>query len=84
MPTTSHVVDGVIGTFHANTKSTSTNHTNPKYIFSNVQISSNPTPSTEKNFEVNSVQSTLAGKEKSKKGKGKNKVDINNNPKSDM
>jgi hypothetical protein len=51
----SHVVDGVIGTFHADTKSTSTTHTNPKSPASNVQGSLNPTPSTDKTSEVNSI-----------------------------
>jgi hypothetical protein len=82
-PTTSHVVDGVIGTFHADTKSTSATHTNPKSPASNVQSALTPTPSTDKTSEVNSVQSTPAGKNKSKKGKGKNKEDRNNNPQSD-
>jgi hypothetical protein len=47
-PTTSHVVDGVIGTFHIDAKSTSTTHTNPKSTASNVQGASTPTPSTGK------------------------------------
>jgi hypothetical protein len=82
-PTTSHVVDGVIGTFHADAKSMLASHTNPKYPASNVQSALTPTPSTEKTSEVNSVQSTPYGKNKSKKGKGKNKEDRNNNPQSD-
>jgi hypothetical protein len=82
-PTTSHVVDGVIGTFHADAKSTSATHTNPKSTASNVQSALTPTPSTDKTSEVNSVQSTPAGKNKSKKGKGKNKEDKNNNPQSE-
>jgi hypothetical protein len=72
-PAASHATDGVIGTFHANAKSMSTTHTNPKYYASNVQNDLTPTPSTDKTSEVNSVQSTLARKNKSKKGKGKNK-----------
>jgi hypothetical protein len=78
-PTTSHVVDGVIGTFHADTKSTSATHTNPKSTSSNVQGALNPTPSTSKTSEVKLVQSAPTCKTKSKKGKGKNKEDINNN-----
>jgi hypothetical protein len=81
-PTTSHVVDGVIGTFHADAQSMHAPHTNPKSNASNVQHALTPTPSTEKTSEVNSVQSTPAGKNKSKKGKGKNKEDKNNNPQS--
>jgi len=71
-PTTSHAIDGVIGTFHADAKSTSTTHTNPKSTASNVHNALTPTPSTDKTSEVNSIQSTLARKNKSKKGKGKN------------
>jgi hypothetical protein len=52
--------------------------TNPKSTASNVQNSPNPPPSTGKTSEVNFIQSTLAGKNKSKKGKGKNKKDKNN------
>jgi hypothetical protein len=78
-PTASHAADGVIGTFHADAKSTSATHTNPKSPASNVQSYLTPTPSTDKTFEVNSVQSTPARKNKSKKGKGKNKEDRNNN-----
>jgi hypothetical protein len=51
---------------------------NPKSISSNVQNSLSPTPPTDKTSEVNSVQSTPAGKNKSKKGKCKNKEDKNN------
>jgi hypothetical protein len=69
----------VIGTFHANAKSTHATHTNPKSTTSNVQIALTPTPSTDKTSEVNSVQSTPADKNKSKKGKGRNKEDTNNN-----
>jgi hypothetical protein len=78
-PTTSHAVDGVIGTFHDNAKSTLATHTNPKSTNSNFQSASTPTPSTDKKFEVNSVQYTPAGKTKSKKGKGKKNEDKNNN-----
>jgi hypothetical protein len=57
-PTTSHVVDGVIGTFHAQPQSVPASHTNPKSHASNVQTSLTPTPSTGKTSEVNVVQST--------------------------
>ena len=78
-PTTSHVVDGVIGSFHFDAKSTSATHTNHKSLDSNVPSALNPTPSTDKTSKVNSVQSTLANKNKSKKLKGKNKEYKNNN-----
>jgi hypothetical protein len=81
-PTSSHVVDGVIGIFHVDAKSMSATHTNPKSPTSNVKSALTPTPSTGKTSEVNSVQSTPAGKNNSKKGKGKNKEDRNNNPQS--
>jgi hypothetical protein len=61
-PTTSHVADGVIGTFHAQPKSMQASHTNPKSTASNVQSAPTPTPSTDKTSEVNSVQSTPAEK----------------------
>jgi hypothetical protein len=77
-PAASHVVDGVIGTFHAQPQSAQASPTNPKSTASNVQNALSPTPSTDKTSEVNSVQSTPAGKNKSKKGKGKNKEDKNN------
>jgi hypothetical protein len=69
----------VIDTFHDDAQSTHAPHTNPKSNASNVQHALTPTPSTIKTFEVNSVQSTHAGKNKSKKGKGNNKEDKNNN-----
>jgi hypothetical protein len=72
------VADGVIGTFHAQPQSMQASPTNPKSNASNVQNDLTHTPSTDKTFEVNSVQSTPAGKNKSKKGKGKNKEDKNN------
>jgi hypothetical protein len=78
--TTYHVVDGVIGTFHANAKSTPSTHTNPKSTVSNVQSALTPTPSTDKTSEVNFIQSTPFSKNKYKKEKGKNKEDKNNNP----
>jgi hypothetical protein len=73
----------VIGTFYADAKSMSATHTNPKSPASTVQSDMNPTPSIEKTYEVNFVQSTLSGKNKYKKGKGNNKEDKNNNPQSD-
>jgi hypothetical protein len=75
---TSHAVGGVIGTFHAQPHSTQASRNNPKSVASNVQNSLSPTPPAGKTSEVNSVQSTPAGKNKSKKGKGKNKEDKNN------
>jgi hypothetical protein len=77
-PAASHAVDGVIGTFHAQPHSVQASSNNPKSVASNVQNASSPTPPTGKTSEVNSVQSTLTGKNKSKKGKGKNKEDKNN------
>jgi hypothetical protein len=77
-PAASHAADGVIGTFHAQPHSIQTSSNNPKPISSNVQNAPSPTPPTDKTSEVNSVQSTPAGKNKSKKGKGKNKEDKNN------
>jgi hypothetical protein len=71
----SHAVDGVIGTFQAQAHSTSS--TNPKPASSNVQNSSSPSPPTGKTSEVNAVQSTPAGKNKSKKERGENKEDKN-------
>jgi hypothetical protein len=74
----SHVADDVIGTFHAQTHSIQTSSNNPKPISFNVQNAPSPTPPTNKNSEVNSVQSTPTGKNKSKKRKVKNKEDKNN------
>jgi hypothetical protein len=83
-PTTSHVVDGVIGTFHAETQSTHVGHANPKSNNYNAQNTHAPTPSTNKTVEVDFFQSTPTGKNQNKKkGKGKNKEDKNNNPQSD-
>jgi hypothetical protein len=65
----------VIGTFHAQPHSAS--NTNPKPSSSNVQNALSPTPPTGMTSEVNAVQSTPAGKNKSRKGKGKNKEDKN-------
>jgi hypothetical protein len=81
-PATSHVVDGVIGTFHVETQSSHSSHTNPKSNNSNAQ--NTPTPSTGKTAQVNFVQSTHAEKtQNKKKEKGKNKENKNNNPQSD-
>jgi hypothetical protein len=79
-PATSHVADGVIGTFHSQPQFVQASTTNPKSTSCNVKNYLTPTPSTGKFFEVNSIQSTPGGKNKSKKGKGKNKEDKNNNP----
>jgi hypothetical protein len=70
-PAASHVVDGVIGTFQAQPHSASS--TNPKPTSSNVQNAPSLAPPTGKTSEVNAVQSSPAGKKKSKKGRGKNK-----------
>jgi hypothetical protein len=80
----SHDVDGVIGTFRAETQSTQPSHTNPKPTTSNLQNTPTPTPCPSKTSEVNSVQSTPTGKNKNKnKGKGKNKKEKNNNQQSE-
>jgi hypothetical protein len=77
-PTTCHVVDGVIGTFHDEMQSTHVGHTNPKSNHYNVHNTPTPNPPSGKTVEVNSVQSTPTRKNQ-KKGKGKNKEDKNNN-----
>ena len=77
-PTASHVAGSVIGTFHAQPHSIQTSSNNPKSISSNVQNALSPTPPANKTFEVKSVQSTPARKNKSKRGKGKNKEDKHN------
>jgi hypothetical protein len=74
-PATSHVANDVIGTFHAQPHFASRN--NPKPISSNVQNDLSPTPPIDKTSEVNAVQSTPAGKNKSRKGKSKNKEEKN-------
>jgi hypothetical protein len=74
-PATSHVVNSVIGTFHAQPHFSSSN--NPKLASSNVQNAPSPTPPTGKTSEVNAVQSIPAGKNKSIKRKGKNKEEKN-------
>ena len=76
-PAASHAADGVIGTFHAQPHSVQASSNNPKSVASNVQNALSPTPPTGKTSEVNVVQSTPAGKKKSKKGTGKNKEDKN-------
>jgi hypothetical protein len=73
----SHAADGVIGS--AQTQSHSVSSTNPKYSSSNVQNVLSPATPTGKTSEVNVVQSTPAGKNKSRKGRGKNKEGKNNN-----
>jgi hypothetical protein len=83
-PVASHVADGVIGTFHAETQSTQSGHTNPKSTTSNVQNTPTPTPSPGKTSEFNSVQSTPTGKNQNKKkGKGKIKEHKKNNQQSE-
>ena len=79
-PTASHVIDGVMGTFHAQPQFAQTSHNTTKSHASNVQTAPTPTSPTGKNSEVNIVQSTLTGKNTSKKWKGRNKEDKNNNP----
>jgi hypothetical protein len=77
-PATSNEVDDVIGTFHAQPHSVQASRNNPRSFSSNVQNAPSPIPPTGKTCEVNYVQSTLTGKNNSKKGKGKNKEDKNN------
>jgi hypothetical protein len=76
-PAASHAADGVIGSTHSHSHSVST--TTLKSNSSNVQISLSPAPPTGKTSEVNVVQSTPTGKNKSKKRRGKNKESKNNN-----
>jgi hypothetical protein len=75
-PATSHAVDGVIGTTQAQSHSVS--GATPKSTSFNVKNASSPATPTRKTSEVNVVQSTPAGKNKSKKGRGKNKEGKNN------
>jgi hypothetical protein len=75
-PVASHVADGVVGIAQAQPHYASI--TNPKSTSSNVQNAQSPAPPIGKNSEVNAVQSTPAGKNKSKKGRGKNKDGKNN------
>jgi uncharacterized protein YaiI (UPF0178 family) len=76
-PAASHAADSVIGTAQAQSHSVSS--TTPKFASSNVQNVASPATPTGKTYEVNDVQSTPAGKNKSKKGRGKNKEGKNNN-----
>jgi hypothetical protein len=70
-PAALHVADSVIGTTQSQSHATSS--TNSKSASSNVQNAPSPTTPTGKTSEVNVVQSTPAGKNKPKKGRGKNK-----------
>jgi hypothetical protein len=80
----SHVVDGVIGTFHTETQTKQVNHSNPKPTTTSVQNATPPAASPSKTSEVNTVQSTTTGKyQNKKKGKGKNKEDKTNNQQPD-
>jgi hypothetical protein len=67
----------VIGTTHTHSHSVSS--TTPKSTSSNVQNALSPATPVNNTSEVNVVQSTLTGKNKSKKGRGKNKEGKNNN-----
>jgi hypothetical protein len=81
---TSHVVDGLIGTFHAETHSKQTSHSNPKSTIANVQNVTPLTPSPGKTSQVNTFQSApIVKNQDKKKGKGSNKEDKNNNQQSD-
>jgi hypothetical protein len=77
-PVVSHAADGVIGSNHSQSHTVST--TTPKSTSSNVQSAPSPAPTLGKTSEVNVVQSTLAGKTKSRKGRGKDKEGKKNNP----
>jgi hypothetical protein len=77
-PAASHAADGVIGSTHSHSHSVST--TTPKSNSSNVQSAPSLAPPAGKTSEVNAVQTTPAGKTKSRKGRGKNKEGKNNNP----
>jgi hypothetical protein len=77
-PVASHAADGVIGTTHTHSHSIST--TTPKSNPSNVQSVLSPANPADKTSEVNVVQSTPTGKNKSKKERGKNKESKKNNP----
>jgi hypothetical protein len=74
-PATSHAADGVIGTAH--THSHSVSNTTPKSNSSNVQSALSPAPPAGKTSEVNAVQSTPTGKNKSKKGRVKIIIEMN-------
>jgi hypothetical protein len=75
-PVSSHAADGVICTAQAQSHFVSS--TNPKSASSNVQNALSLATPTDKTSEVNAIQSTPAGKNKSKKGRGKNKEGKNN------
>jgi hypothetical protein len=72
-----HAADGVIGTTQIQSHSVSSK--TPKSASCNVQNALSPATPTSKTSEVNVVQSTPAGKIKSKKRRGKNKEGKNNN-----
>jgi hypothetical protein len=76
-PVASHAADGVIGTTNAHSHFVSSK--TPKSSSSNAQNAPSLAAPTDKTFEVNAVQSTPAGKNKYKKGRGKNKEGKNNN-----
>jgi hypothetical protein len=76
-PVASRAANGVIGTAHTHSHFVSSE--TRKYTSSNVQNAPYPATPAGKNSEVNVVQSTLTGKNKSKKGRGKNKEGKNNN-----
>jgi hypothetical protein len=83
-PVASHTTNGVIDTFHTETQSKQSSHTNPKSTSSNVQNTPNLSPSLGKTSEVNLVQSTPFGKNQNKKkGKGRNKEEKNYNKQSE-
>jgi hypothetical protein len=63
----SHVFDGVIGNFNAETQSKQVGHSNPKSTTPNIQNTPPPTPSPSKTSEVISVHSTPIGKIKIKR-----------------
>jgi hypothetical protein len=74
----------VIGTFHTETLSNQSSHSNPKYTTANVKNTPPLTPSPGKTSKINMAQSTPTSKNQNKKKwKGKNKEDKNNNKKSD-
>jgi hypothetical protein len=80
----SHVVDGVIGTFHAETHSKKDSHSNPNSTTPNIKNTPPQTPSPGKTFEVILVQYTPTSKNQNKKKrKGKSKEEKNNNKQSE-
>jgi hypothetical protein len=54
-PVALHAIDGVIGTFHAETQSKQAIHSNPRSTTTNVQNSTPLTPSLGKTSKVNTV-----------------------------